>query len=62
MTNVLHLSAEKRRREENERVLNRMKDKNDNLCHTGLNAFRWSPRPVIKKDQDAINKLYGKKD
>lgn len=32
-----------------------------NLCHTDLSAFRWQPRPMIKKDDSLIKKLYGDK-
>jgi hypothetical protein len=50
---------EERRRRENAEVLHRMK-RGDNLCHTDLGAYRWAPRPPVKKDKKALEQLYGK--
>ena len=49
---------EKPRAEENASVIARMRS-GHNLCHTDLGAFRWAPRPTIKKDEKAIAALYG---
>lgn len=51
-----------RRRLENERVLRRMKNKNDNLSHTDFGAFRWAPRPLVKKDDEAIRRIFGEQE
>lgn len=49
------------RREENEALLARMKDRSDNLMKStargGLD--KYPPRPLVKKDHDAIKALYG---
>lgn len=47
------------RKEENEFVLNLMKNKNHTLAlQTPLSAFRFQPRPIIKKDREAMKRAY----
>lgn len=48
----------KKRAERNREIVRRMQA-GDNLCHTDLNAYRWQPRPIIKKDARAIMALQG---
>ncbi len=49
---------EERRKARNAHVLDLLAS-GDNLCHTGLSAYRWQPRPIIKKDLATIRKLQG---
>lgn len=49
-----------RREQENEHVLEKMR-RGENLCHTGLQAYRWAPRAIIKKDEQEMARLYGPK-
>jgi len=51
--------AARRRRIENDAVKKRMDDPEDNLCHTGLNAFRWAPRKLIEKDKREMARAHG---
>lgn len=51
---------ELRRRKENADLMQRLKN-GDNLCHTDLSAFRWAPRPSVKKDRKEMDRLYGVK-
>lgn len=50
--------AEKRRKAENDHILKAMQN-GESLCHTDLSAYRWAPRPTVKKDQKEIARLYG---
>lgn len=52
--------AHRRRRKENADLMRRWRE-GSNLCHTDLNAFRWAPRPMIKKDERDMARLYGTK-
>lgn len=47
-----------RRRAENAAVLAKMKG-GDNLCHTGLGAYRWAPRRLIPKDMAEVARVLG---
>lgn len=53
-------SQDAARRNRNAEIIAAMKA-GSNLCHTDLSAFRWQPRPMIKKDDSLIKKLYGDK-
>lgn len=48
-----------RRARENRELLERMKA-GDNLCHTGLSAYRWAPRPMVKKDPKDMARALGR--
>lgn len=52
---------EERRKRENEELVKRMRE-GHNLCHTGLQAYRWAPRPKVEKDRKEMARLYGGKD
>jgi hypothetical protein len=51
--------AAARRRRENAALLARMKDPKDSLMHTPASAYYWAPRPLIKKDQAELRRIYG---
>lgn len=50
------------RKKENDALLKRMKDPNEDLCNYYMRD-KWElySRPPIKKDKEAIEKLYGKR-
>ena len=48
-----------RRKKENADLIQRMNG-GDNLCHTDIKAFRWAPRPNIKKCDKEVARIFGK--
>lgn len=59
MTGIIDLME--RRRKNNERVLKRSANPNDNLETIDRQATWWPPRPIIKKDPEEIARVYGDK-
>jgi hypothetical protein len=49
---------EQKRAERNAFVLQRMKNSNDGLAAYDPTSSWFQPRPIIKKDKDAIKRLY----
>lgn len=47
------------RHKRNKELLERMKDKSDNLSSFDKFNSNWPSRPVIKKDPEAIKEIYG---
>lgn len=52
------MTSEERRRLENAALIKRMRS-NESLIHTDFGAYRWAPRPLVKKDPKAILQIFG---
>lgn len=55
------MTPEERRRAENKSLLDRLR-RGESLARVDVEATHWPPRPLIKKDPQAIARIYGRGD